>query len=299
MHTGHGKRKRAEEILIRLGKREELYYIPDPLEDQLVRRLKAFRKTGKMIGKLSAMRYAGKAGDQGILLDYLFGLTLWQLTAYEKSLSRLEQEKEDYMELYRLIGITDAAISILSFRQSLPFYTEPKFHEKKELMMEELYHPLLKDPVTNSMQWKNNCIITGSNASGKSTWIKAVGINAVMAQTILTCTARSCSMIKGTVMSSMAVKDDVLSGDSYFMKEVKYLKRMLLSLSEDRMTICIIDEILKGTNTEERLAASSAVLQYMAQQNCLVMVATHDHELTVMLKGNYENYHFTEQIRRR
>lgn len=54
----------------------------------------------------------------------------------------------------------------------------------------------------------------------------------------------------------MAVRDDILSGDSYFIKEIKYLKRILDALSEDELVICIIDEILRGTNTQERIAAS-------------------------------------------
>ena len=66
---------------------------------------------------------------------------------------------------------------------------------------------------------------------------------------------------------------------------------MLESFSEEKLTICIIDEILKGTNTKERIAASKAILDYMQRQNCLVMVASHDYELTVLLEGTYENYH--------
>lgn len=71
---------------------------------------------------------------------------------------------------------------------------------------------------------------------------------------------------------------------------------MLECFSEEKLTICIIDEILKGTNTKERIAASKAILDYMQRQNCLVMVASHDYELTVLLEGTYENYHFTERI---
>ena len=79
-----------------------------------------------------------------------------------------------------------------------------------------------------------------------------------------------------------------MKGESYFLKEMKYLRRMLESFSEEKLTICIIDEILKGTNTKERIAASKAILDYMQRQNCLVMVASHDYELTVLLEGTYE-----------
>lgn len=81
-----------------------------------------------------------------------------------------------------------------------------------------------------------------------------------------------------------------------FIKEIKYLKRMLEQLNVDRCTICIVDEILRGTNTRERIAASEAILEYLTKENCLVMVASHDQELTSLLQKQYDNYHFSEKI---
>lgn len=93
----------------------------------------------------------------------------------------------------------------------------------------------------------------------------------------------------------MAVQDDILSGDSYFMAEIKSLKRTI-----DKVNVypclCFIDEILKGTNTIERIAASSAILDYLVQKNCLCLIATHDIELTNILSKTYNNYHFQETI---
>ena len=94
----------------------------------------------------------------------------------------------------------------------------------------------------------------------------------------------------------MAVRDDIQSGESYYIKEIKYLKRIIDGLSPDTPAICIVDEILRGTNTQERIAASCAVLRYLARHNCLAMVASHDIELTQLLKDQYDNFHFSEQI---
>jgi len=91
----------------------------------------------------------------------------------------------------------------------------------------------------------------------------------------------------------MAVRDDLLSGDSYFMVEIKSIKR-IIDLVENFPCICFIDEILRGTNTIERIAASTAVLTHLAKNDCLCVVATHDIELTEKLP--YENYHFSEQL---
>ena len=162
--------------------------------------------------------------------------------------------------------------------------------------MEEIYHPLLHGAVTNSMELQHNCIITGSNASGKSTFIKTIAVNVILAQSIHTCTAKRMHLPHAKMITSMAVRDDILSGDSYFIKEIKYLKRILDALSEDKLVICVIDEILRGTNTQERIAASKAIMEYLAHHNCIAIVASHDKELTELEKIGYDNYHFSEEF---
>ena len=258
--------------------------------------LKPLRKTGGMVGKMQSAQNAMLSSELGILGDYLLGATLWHLTTYNKSIDMLIRYKEEYIKLYRIIGNIDMIISIASFRKSVSAYTIPEFYQGKKAELEEAYHPLLEHPVCNSIHWDRNCVITGSNASGKSTFIKAVAVNAILAQTIHTCTAKRVRMVRANVVTSMAVQDDIMSGDSYFIKEIKYLKRMLEQLNPEKCTICIVDEILRGTNTRERIAASRAILEYLCSENCLVMVASHDQELTILLKELYDNYHFSEKI---
>lgn len=98
------------------------------------------------------------------------------------------------------------------------------------------------------------------------------------------------------MITSMAVKDDLMAGESYFIREIRYLKRILDNLNEDRVTVCAIDEILRGTNTGERIRASRAILEYLKDKNCIALVATHDKELTELLGDAYLNYHFSEEI---
>lgn len=80
------------------------------------------------------------------------------------------------------------------------------------------------------------------------------------------------------------------------MAELKSLRRLLACAQTGTPCLCFIDEILKGTNTVERIAASAAVLRHLAGCRCLCFVATHDRELTEMLAGLYENRHFSEQV---
>ena len=143
---------------------------------------------------------------------------------------------------------------------------------------------------------ESRAILTGKNASGKSTFMKAVAINVILAQTINTCVAKNMKMPAIQVMTSMALRDDVLQGESYYMREIKYLKRMLDELKTGEPMLFVIDEILKGTNTRERLAASNAILSYMEQKQGFLLIATHDLELVYALKNRYDTYYFDSQV---
>lgn len=159
-----------------------------------------------------------------------------------------------------------------------------------------MYHPLISNPVKNSLIIDKNIIFTGSNASGKSTFIKSVALNCIMAQSLNTalCSKYKCRLSK--VITSMAVRDNILSGESYFVAELKSLKRLIDSLNEQIPVLAFIDEILKGTNTVERIAASASILNYVADFSNRVFVATHDMELTEIVDDRYDNYHFSETV---
>ena len=267
------------------------------LYPELKENLEKLEKVTRRISLLQGMQAGSFMGDaQGILLDYLLGITMWQVVTYNKVIRSLSRNEETYMAVYRAIGELDMAISIASYRHSVPWYCIPEFSSEKKIEMEALYHPLLEHPVENSLSLDKGCIITGSNASGKSTFIKAAALSAILGQTIHTCTARQMRMPKLQVITSMAVKDDLAAGESYFIREIRYLKRILDSLTEERITFCAIDEILRGTNTGERIRASSAILKYLSRKNCIALVASHDKELTEILADEYENYHFSEEI---
>jgi len=227
--------------------------------------------------------------------EYASMVTLHDIRNYNKLVRLISANKELCREICDDVAELDAAIAILSFRKSLPFYSKPHYIQHMQLNLQELYHPLLQNAVANSVLFAGDSLITGSNASGKSTFIKAVAINGILAMTLNTCTARVYQAPKGLVISSMAMRDNLLAGDSYFVAEIKSLKRVL-DCVKVTPCLCFIDEILKGTNTIERIAASTAVLRYLHKQNSICLVASHDSELTQILKNEFENYHFSEQI---
>jgi DNA mismatch repair ATPase MutS len=233
--------------------------------------------------------------DMAVFAEYIKIIFLTDIRNYNKAMRRILKYTHEFHALYKCFGEIDTAICVLSFRKSLPFYCSPVFHNENSIGFEDIYHPLLSDPVTNSGKISNNSIITGSNASGKSTFIKALALNGILAQTIHTCAAKEFNLRFSLIITSMAVRDNISTGDSYFITEIKSLKRILDKVQSTPCT-CFVDEILKGTNTIERIAASSAVLKYLSNKDCLCITASHDIELTHILKNEYDNYHFREHI---
>ncbi|HEY0743910.1 MAG TPA: DNA mismatch repair protein MutS, partial [Chryseosolibacter sp.] len=137
---------------------------------------------------------------------------------------------------------------------------------------------------------------TGSNMSGKTTFLRSMLINSLMAQTIYTCFAASFKTPVLKQYSSIRIQDDVVDGKSLYFQEVHTMHELLKASDEDAPGIFVLDEVFKGTNTVERIAASKAILTYLNKGNNIVLVATHDLELTQLLQSEYDLYHFTEVI---
>lgn len=233
------------------------------------------------------------------VLDYVRMVFHVDLIKFNRMLKHLRDHVEDVDALIGVVGFLETAIATGLFRSSLEEgWCLPVFEENgKGLSMEAGYHPLLSRPVKNGINAERGVLLTGSNASGKSTFLKTVAINAVFAQTIHTCTADSFHSVLYMVYSSMALRDDLGSGESYYIVEIKALKRILDAAKEGGRVLCFVDEVLRGTNTVERIAASTQILRSLRGSNILCFAATHDIELTRLLEGEYDNYHFSEEVR--
>lgn len=267
-------------------------------DDAMVQDIKRMKKAIKSIAKIQTKKAIAGSGDiGGMIFDYLIGITLWDFHVFDKVIKVMGEEKDRFLGIYRMLGKIDAAVSIASFRKSRQIWSRPEFHEgNNTIEFDAMAHPLLEDPVHNDVKMTRNHIVTGSNASGKSTFIKAITVNMILAQTINTCISERAKIPRANILTSMAVRDDISGGESYYIKEINYLKRIVTGTSEDHLTLCIVDEILRGTNTEERIAASASILRYMNDLNCVVIVASHDIELCTMMEDCYENIHFEEHI---
>lgn len=232
------------------------------------------------------------------LFDYFRMLFHLDLIKYNSMLHFFKKNRKVLNRIFENIGYLDSLIAAASFRKLIYYYCEPELSKSKRpyVSANKLYHPLLEHPVSNSILENRSVLLTGSNASGKSTFIKTLAINAILSQTIYTATASSYQGSYFMIYSSMALRDNIFSNESYYIVEIKSLKRILDQVNPEIPMLCFIDEVLRGTNTLERIAASSRILNTLAKENALVFAATHDIELTHILEKNYSNYHFQERI---
>lgn len=246
---------------------------------------------------MSSGRMSGSGNPLDIFLDFIrMGFHL-DLIKFNQMLQEVRKHISDIDQMITTVGKIEAMIAIGEYRASLKQYCIPEFVKGMEIDAQGLYHPLLENPVKNNLNTKRSVLITGSNASGKSTFLKTTALNGIFAQTIHTCLADHYSGSMFRIISSMSLKDDVQSGESYYMVEIKALKRIMDMVKEDGMPVlCFVDEVLRGTNTVERIAASTQILESMSARNCLCFAATHDIELTYLLEKRYSNYHFSEEF---
>lgn len=165
----------------------------------------------------------------------------------------------------------------------------------------DMVHPLLTHPVPNSISAERGILLTGSNASGKSTFLKTAAICQILGQAIDTVPARSFRAPFFRIYSSMALADNLSGGESYFVVEIRSLGRICAAARDAENenatpVLGFIDEVLRGTNTIERIAASAEILASLDAPGTLIFAATHDTELTGMLDAHYTNMHFGESV---
>ncbi len=252
-----------------------------------------FRKGARIV--------AGKRPTGDLLegmVDYIRMLFHIDLIKFNQMIQIFDNNEVELTRLFETAGFLDAMIAASSFRVLMRDWCVPELTAEGGpfLSMREVYHPMLDNPVKASISENRSVLITGSNASGKSTFIKTLAINAILAQTIDTVMAEEYRASFFQVASSMALRDDIFSKESYYIVEIKSLKRIADRIGSGTPMLCFVDEVLRGTNTLERIAASAEILSDFASKNAICFAATHDIELTHILENRYSNYHFQEYV---
>jgi DNA mismatch repair ATPase MutS len=202
------------------------------------------------------------------------------------------------------IGEVDAAISVASVRAGRSDWTRPAFTPPgSPAAFSGVRHPLLPDAVPNTISLApgKGALITGSNMSGKSTFLRTVGVTTVLAQTLNTCFATEYAAPVFTVRSCIGRADDLLTGRSYYIAEVEALLALVEAGGAPAAHLFLLDELFRGTNAVERIAAGQAVLRELLVPGGrtsvhVALAATHDGELVDLLPDVYTAHHFGDEL---
>jgi len=260
------------------------------LINQVKRRMSFFKLEAKLQGEFEAAAW--------FIFELIKILFVLEPLLLFGVLKKLETKRKSIERVFEFVGHVDFLISVSSVRKSPEEVCIPNINTNDcEIVAREISHPLIQDCKANSITINEKSILlTGSNMSGKTSFIRAVGLNIIIGLTINTCFAQSMSFPLLKVFSAIRISDDLLNDKSYYFEEVLTIKEMMEEGASTVRNLFLLDEIFKGTNTVERISAGKAVLSALNKNNNTVLVSTHDIELTDMLSDEYELYHFSEVV---
>jgi len=272
--------------------------------DDLVK--ESINKLSGLTRALKLVSFESKLADNPENLSYaLFRfikvLFLLEPLMFITSVKRINKYRADIEVIYKYVAEIDSLIAIMSIRSGLPYYSKPVFFtDNKQMDLKEMYHPLIYNCVPNSIHTRaeEGVLITGSNMSGKTTFIRAIAVNTLLAQTIYTTCTKEYKAPILKIQTSIRTTDDLGDNKSYFQAEALSILDIInqSSSGEPVKSLIIIDEIFRGTNTIERIAAAKSVLNYLTENKNFVYVSTHDLELAELLDNDYAVYSFEETV---
>ena len=231
------------------------------------------------------------------LFEYLNLLCLFEITFSCWSLVAIREDRPTLASLLEQVARLDALQGLAGALASYPVYCRPRLEAGLAYDIAGMYHPLVERAVGNSLAGTGkSLLISGTNMAGKTTFMKTLAMNCLLAQTVGVCLAQSAVLPRVRVKALIKRDDTVALGQSYFLGEAKELLEILREAERaDRPFLLALDEIFRGTNSVERIAAGCAVLSHLAE-SMLVIASTHDLELCVLLELEFDSCHFTEAV---
>lgn len=206
------------------------------------------------------------------------------------------------------VGDVDAAMSVAALRADLQegaTWTRPRVlppPDPAPATFADLRHPLIDAaravPNSIALAAGRGVLITGSNMSGKSTFLRTIGVNTVLAQTIHTCFASRYEAPVFHVRSCIGRADDLLAGKSYYIAEVEAVLALVRASESASPHLFLFDELFRGTNATERIAAAESVLRELIDHGRphAIVTSTHDAELVDLLRDTHDAYHFPDTL---
>lgn len=220
---------------------------------------------------------------------FLNGFLVWDIQCVLRIEKWKNRHKKFISDWFAVLGEFDAYCSIANFSFNNPEFTFPKPDENTILEFTNTGHPLIpsSERVNNDLEIKKKAefiIVTGANMAGKSTFLRTVGLNLILASTGAPVCAEKFVFKPSFLFTSMRTSDSLTKNESYFYAELKRLKELIELLRSGKELFIILDEILKGTNSIDKQKGSKAVLEQIIRLNGSGLIATHDLEL-----ANLEN----------
>ncbi|MBS1653646.1 MAG: DNA mismatch repair protein MutS, partial [Bacteroidetes bacterium] len=202
-------------------------------------------------------------------IHVLFALDKWK-----------EKHADKVMNWLHVIGETEALNSFANFHFNNKDFCFPAISETEDITVTEMGHPLIRKEkrVCNSVSLKGQkfIILTGSNMSGKSTFLRTIGINLVLARAGSSVCASNFTFYPYDVYVSMRISDSLQDSESFFYAELKRLQTIIQHLQAGNKTFVMLDEILRGTNSNDKHSGTIGLIHKLAAVNACGIIATHD-----------------------
>jgi len=257
----------------------------------------------KLIKTISASKETLDASTYPIIGFILNTFFLWRLYYSIQFENEVQKTVHLIQPWLKELATMEAYVSFAIFNDKNEHFTFPEINNNPyHLAIINGFHPLLDEKIAVKNSFENNrpnniAIITGANMAGKSTFLRTVGCNLVLAMNGAKVSAEKMSFYPMDLFTSIRTVDNLSSGDSYFKNEINKLKILIDRLEDNKPQYIILDEILKGTNSQDKLIGSQKFLEKLIknQTKLIGFIATHDLELTKMeeeFPENIINYSF-------
>jgi DNA mismatch repair ATPase MutS len=240
---------------------------------------------------LDSFRSLEFIGGLVVIADLFF---LLKFALYSHSIERFLRNRAQWLPTFQLVGAADAAIAIANFLDQFPQHCRPNVVSDRTIIIENGYHALIGKPVKNSISLMNtSALVTGSNMTGKTTFIKMIAMNAVLGHTLGICLADQATLPRSPVRALIRGDQSVEEGKSRYFAEAEAIRDFIDESASGDCQIFVLDEPFSGTNTVERIAIAKAVLGAIGAK-AQVLVTTHDVELQHLLGRDFELFYFQE-----
>jgi len=267
--------------------------------DKLGSSFKASQALSQLSGILNSLEQMANV----FVVIFLNGLFHYHLHRLHRLAKWKEKHAEDLSKWIEVTTHFELYTSYASYIENHPDFSWPSLSAQADLQAEQISHPLIpaEQRVANSFSFNDfkQMILTGSNMSGKSTFLRTVGVNLVLAKRGLSVAAANFVFYPFQILCSMNPSDNIHENTSYFQAEVIRLKGLLDSINAERTSLLLLDEILRGTNSEDKKEGTRLFLKKIARLNCLGIIATHDIDISHLSESEadiFAAYYFESTV---